>query len=342
MLSTIPNFYNPSKVEEIYRVPYVQRAEEAIGWAKKYDIKPAASDRKKICLMIIDAQNTFCLPDFELFVGGASGRGAIEDNDRLCRFIYENLDVITEIDPTMDTHYAMQIFHPPFWVNDAGDHPAPNTEISVNDVRQGIWKVDPSVASMVGGNYQALQRYALHYVETLSAGGKYQLYIWPYHAMLGGIGHALVSAVHEAEFFHGITRKSHTGFQIKGGNPLTENYSVLAPEVSTYSDGTAFAQKNVSFIKKLLEFDMVIIAGQAKSHCVAWTIADLLGEIKKKDPTLAAKVYILEDCTSPVVIPNVVDFTQQANDTFAEFKREGMHLVVSTDPISDWPNSPIK
>jgi nicotinamidase-related amidase len=47
----------------------------------------------------------------------------------------------------------------------------------------------------------------------------------------------------------------------------------------------------------------VIIAGQAKSHCVAWTIDDLLTEIQSQDPSLAQKVYLLEDCSSPVVVP---------------------------------------
>ncbi|MCZ0904712.1 isochorismatase, partial [Microcoleus sp. HI-ES] len=137
----------------------------------------------------------------------------------------------------------------------------------------------------------------------------YPLTIWPYHSMLGGIGHALVSAVEEAIFFHTIARNSQALFEIKGGNPLTENYSVLRPEVLDGFDGNPIAEKNAKFIDKLLDFDEIIIAGQAKSHCVAWTIDDLLTEILTRDPNLAKKVYLLEDCTSPVVVPGVVDFT---------------------------------
>jgi len=44
-----------------------------------------------------------------------------------------------------------------------------------------------------------------------------------------------------------------------------------------------------------------------------------------------------EDCTSPVVIPGVIDFTQQGNDAFARFAAAGMHVVKSTDPIETWP-----
>lgn len=333
----IPSFFAANRVGEIWRVPYQERAVQANAWAKQQGITPAAKDKTRICLMVIDAQNTFCIPDFELFVGGRSGMGAVEDNVRLCEFIYHNLGVITEIAPTMDTHTAMQIFHPVFWVNDAGNNPAPLTMISLAEVQVGAWKVNPAIAySLAKGNYLGLQSYALHYVQRLTDAGKYPLTIWPYHSMLGGIGHALVPAVEEACFFHAIARHSQTNFEIKGGNPLTENYSVLRPEVLDDPTGRPIAQKNTRFIQKLLEFDAVIIAGQAKSHCVAWTIDDLLTEIQAQEPTLASKVYLLEDCTSPVVVPGIIDFTDQANAAFQRFAAAGMHLVQSTTAIASW------
>ena len=69
------------------------------------------TDKLKISLLLVDVQNTFCIPEFELYVGGTSGTGAVDDNRRLCEFIYRNLNMITEICPTMDTHQAVQIFH---------------------------------------------------------------------------------------------------------------------------------------------------------------------------------------------------------------------------------------
>jgi nicotinamidase-related amidase len=335
----IPAHFDPQKVGEVWRVPYQDRATEAKNWAKQHNIEPAAQDLNRICLMLIDAQNTFCIPNFELFVAGRSGTGAIDDNLRLCEFIYRNLGVITTIVPTMDTHTAMQIFHPIFWINQAGEHPIPAaTMITLNDVQQGIWKVNPAVAySITKGNYLALEKHALHYVQKLSADGKYPLTIWPYHSIQGGIGHALVSAVEEAIFFHNITRHSQTLFEIKGSNPLTENYSVLRPEVLDNADGNPIAEKNVSLIQQLLGYDAIIIAGQAKSHCVAWTIDDLLTEIMAKNPQLVNKVYLLEDCTSPVVVADIIDFTDQANAAFARFAAAGMHIVKSTQPINTWP-----
>ncbi len=333
-ISFLPSFFNPEQVEQVYRVPYQQRAIAAQAWAQKHSIKPAFTDQKKVGLLLIDVQNTFCLPDFELFVGGKSGMGAIEDNIRLCQFIYRNLGLITEIIPTMDSHTAMQIFHPIFWVNNAGQHPEPTTMISLKEVQQGTWKVNSAIAQgITNGDTHQLEKHALYYVQKLSDDGKYPLTIWPYHSMLGGIGHALVSAVEEAIFFHSIARKSPTSFELKGDNPLTENYSVLSPEVLDTTGGQTIAQKNTSLIQKLIDFDAVFIAGQAKSHCVAWTVENLLREINSINPDLAQKIYLLEDCMSPVVIPEIVDFTAQADEAFEKFAAAGMNLVKSTDAI---------
>jgi nicotinamidase-related amidase len=336
MVLPLPPFYTPTRIGDIYRVPYQERAIQAMDWARQYGITPAQADPRRTCLLAIDVQNTFCIPEFELFVGGRSGMGAVEDNERLCEFIYRNLDQITEIAPTMDTHTAVQIFHPVFWVNGVGENPSPMTMISLADVVEGRWRANPAIATSLGIPVNQLQAFAHHYARQLSEAGKYPLTIWPYHSMLGGIGHALVPAFEEACFFHNLTRHRQTRFEIKGNNPLTENYSILRPEVLEDARGHRIAQKNADFIQHLLTFDAVIIAGQAKSHCVAWTIDDLLTEIQARDPALAHKIYLLEDCTSPVVVPDVVDFTDAANEAFGRFAAAGMQLVNSTDAIADW------
>jgi len=351
----IPDFFDPARVGEVWRVPYEERAAQAAAWAHTHGLAPAAADRTRICLIAVDVQNTFCIPGFELFVAGRSGQAAVDDNVRLCRFIYGHLDAITQIYPTLDTHTPVQIFHPVFWVNDAGEHPAPYTLLSADDVRRGRWRVNPAVAGRLTAPLRPgtdaaraprdarwLQRYAQYYVDRLERSGKYQLTIWPYHALLGGIGHALVSAVEEAVFFHALARATRPGVQAKGDHPLTEHYSVLRPEVMDDQDGRPIAAKNTGFVEALLEFDVVVIAGQAKSHCVAWTIDDLLTEIASVDPGLARKVYLLEDCTSPVVVPGVIDYTEQADAAFRRFQDAGMHVVRSTDPLEAWPDLPQK
>lgn len=337
----LPPHFDPDRVDSIWSVPYETLATSAEGWAREHGIRCADEDVPRILLIAVDMQNTFCIPGFELFVAGRDGRGAVGDVRRLCEFIYRNLGSITAIAPTMDTHKAFQIFHPVFWVDEGRNHPAPYTLITVDDVRSGRWCVNPAAAASLHCDLSWLQRVAEHYVTALQRGGKYDLTIWPYHAMLGGIGHALVSSLEEAVFFHGMARDTQPSFQVKGDNPLTENYSVLQPEVLDGPDGSPLAERNHSFMQELLGYDAVILAGEAKSHCVAWTIRDLLVHIRTESPGLVRKVYLLEDCSSPVVIPGVIDYTEQADAAFAEFAEAGMHVVRSTEPMDTWPGMPV-
>jgi nicotinamidase-related amidase len=330
----VPSHFQPERVGEVWRVPYEERAREAEDWAREHTLGPASEDAPRVCLVAVDVQNTFCIPGFELFVGGRSGTGAVDDNRRLCEFLYRNLDAITQVVPTLDTHQAMQVFHAVWLVDDEGKHPEPYTLVSAEDVSSGRWHVDPAVAESLGLDPVYAERHLAFYTRELAESGKYELTVWPYHAMLGGIGHALVSAVEEAIFFHTIARRSQADFQPKGRSPLTEHYSVLGPEVTSGPDGELLGDKNSALLEKLFAFDAVVIAGQAKSHCVAWTIDDLLDS---PYPGLAEKVYLLEDCTSPVVVPGVVDYTDEADAAFERFGEAGMHVVRSTDPIETWP-----
>ncbi len=188
----VPSHFDPDNVGNVWKVPYQQRAADAETWARQHNIPPASQDKFRICLLPVDVQNTFCIPDFELYVGGRSGTGAVDDNRRLCDFIYRNLGVITQICPTMDTHQAMQIFHSAFLVNEKGEHPPAFTLVSKEDIEQGVWKFNPELSHNLGINPAYGQEYLLHYAHQLKMGDKYDLTIWPYHAMLGGIGHALV------------------------------------------------------------------------------------------------------------------------------------------------------
>jgi nicotinamidase-related amidase len=332
----LPAHFDPSRVGEVWRVPYEDRAREAPGWAAEHGLSRAAEDSFRLCLLAVDVQNTFCIPEFELFVAGRSGTGAVDDNRRLCEFIYRNLGAITQVFPSLDTHHALQVFHAIWLVDEQGNHPAPYTLVSAEDVEAGRWRMNTAVAEALGIDASYAERHLAHYTRLLAEGGKYDLTIWPYHAMLGGIGHALVSAVEEAIFFHAIARNSQPEFQVKGDNPLTEHYSMLGPEVTEGPDGDRLGGKNTELIEKMLGFDAVVVAGQAKSHCMAWTIDDLLEE-EAAGERLAERTYLLEDCTSPVVVPGVVDYTDEADAAFERYSAAGMHVIRSTDPIEGWP-----
>ena len=337
----LPEHYDPGKADQIWKVPYEKTATAAQSWAAQHAIQPASSDSFRIALLLVDVQNTFCLPDFELYVGGRSGTGAVDDNRRLAAFIYSNLGRLSEITATFDTHQAIQIFHAIYLIDDDGKHPAPHTQISTVDILSGRWRFNPAVAHSLDISPEYGQEHLAHYVQQLEARQKYALTIWPYHSMLGGIGHALVPTIEEAIFFHTIARAAQADFIIKGANPFTESYSAIGPEVLEDGAGKQLARKNDQIIRLVEQFDAVLIAGQAKSHCVAWTMEDLLSEIQVRDPALAGKIYLLEDCTSPVVVPGVVDYTPQADAAFQRFAEAGMHVVRSTDPLETWPGMPV-
>ncbi len=319
---------------DVRPVKYGEIAAAARLYVREHGLTPAANDNTRTALLAVDCQLTFCHPDFQLYVGGRSGTGAVDDTRRLVEFIYHNLGVLTAIHATMDTHTAAQIFFDIFFIDENGNYPTPLvSDLSLKSLQSGAWRANPAAAAMLNMSSEDLQNHIIHYATELAKAGKYSLTIWPYHAMLGGIGHALVPALEEVFFFHGQARNSQTGFEMKGGNPLTENYSILRPEVLTTAGGSVIANKNTELIDRLLKYDRLVIAGQAKSHCVAWTIEDLLNEINARDPALAGKVYLLEDCTSAVVVPGIVDYTEQADAAYKRFADAVMHLVKSTEPI---------
>jgi nicotinamidase-related amidase len=341
----LPTFYDPRRAASYGFAPDAAAvATAAHGWRAQHAIRPAAADETRVHLLLIDVQKDFCFPEGSLYVAGRSGQGAIDDARRIAEFVYRNLGALTEITTTMDTHLAYQIFFPSFWL-DRHDQPlAAYTTITAEQVAAGEVRPHPAMAKwLCGGNYTWLCKQALHYCRSLEAAGKYQLYLWPPHCLLGSDGHALAGVVHEARLFHAFTRTAQSSVEVKGGNPLTENYSVLRPEVLSRFDGAALAQRNTQFLQTLLAADAVVIAGQAASHCVKSTIDDLLGEIAAADPALARKVYLLTDCMSAVTVPDgkggfVADFTPQAEAALQRFADAGMHLVSSTTALRDFPD----
>src|SRR5262245_58934078 len=325
----LPPFFDPRRAADWgYRPDAAALATAAGTWRKQHAVKPSAADETRVHLLLIDVQKDFCFPAGTLYVAGRSGTGAIDDSRRIAELIYRNLGAISEITATMDTHLAYQIFFPSFWL-DQGDAPLTAHRVVTSDeIAAGAVRPNPAIAKwLCGGNYTWLCKQVLHYTRELERAGKYQLYLWPPHCLLGSDGHALAGIVHEARLFHAFARVAQSSVEVKGGNPLTENYSVLRPEVLTRFDGAPLAQRNTGFIKTLLGADAVVIAGQAASHCVKSSIDDLLDEILASDPALAKKVYLMTDCMSSVVVPGVADFTDQAEAALQRFAAAGMHLI---------------
>jgi nicotinamidase-related amidase len=81
---------------------------------------------------------------------------------------------------------------------------------------------------------------------------------------------------------------------------------------------------------------LLLVAGQAGSHCVKSSVEDLLSEIQGRDASLARRVAILEDCMSAVCIPDpdkagvfVADFTDTMNEALEKFAAAGMQRIDS-------------
>ena len=326
-----------------------QRAifETATALRRETGIVPAAGDRFTVELVGIDVQKDFCFPEGSLYVGGRSGTGALDDNRRTAELIYRNLAHITAITPTMDTHYPLQIFFSSFWIGEDGP-PPPHTVIALEDVQAGKYHPALGLAGVLDApDDEWLARQCEHYCAELERAGKYQLYIWPEHCLIGGAGHDLAGVFHEARLFHAYIRLAQTTVEIKGGHPLTENYSVFNPEVRSRWDGKGdLVASSSAFAERLLARDAIVFVGQAGSHCVRSSVDDFLDEIRARDERLAEKCYVVTDCTSAVTVPDgeggfVADFTPFMEEAFERYAAAGMHLVQSTTDMRDWPGMDI-
>lgn len=323
-----PRFYDRATVGTLYLERAAQVTEEATAARAAHRIPEARDDRARIAAFGIDCQVAFCTPGASLFVPGA-----VEDTARTIEWLYRNLARITTLVLSLDTHGVHQIFHPAAWVDGEGRHPAPFTVISADDVRRGVWR--PTLRPV---GFPDFERACIEYCEQLEKSGRYVLTIWPYHALLGGASHALVPALMEAALFHAVARRTDTVFEIKGRSAVTENYSVLSPEVRRLG-GRAVGEFNTGLFDLLMGHDRVYVFGQAKSHCVRATLLDLVEECRRRDPTLLRRVYVLEDAMSPVPpppldpLPPALDFPRVADEALQEFAAAGMWVVRAADPI---------
>lgn len=317
----MPKYFDSAKVKEVHTERAAIVAAEAEEYKERWKILPSARDKYRIAAFGIDCQIGFCSPSASLFVPGA-----VEDTERTLRWLYGNLDKITGLHFSMDTHRVFQIFHPAWWIDAQGRHPPPLTAIGAEDIRSGKWTPIANPAE------------CLEYTKKLEASGKYRLTIWPYHTLLGGVSHALVPAMMEAAIFHSVVRNHQTHFETKGMHSMTENYSVLSPEVQELG-GRPVGGFNTPFFKLLMEYDRIYVFGQAKSHCVLSTLNDVRDRIQSSDPALADKIWVLEDAMSPVPAPPIdplppgLNFPRIAEEGIASFKKAGMHIVKTTDAI---------
>jgi len=232
---------------------------------------------------------------------------------RLARFIREGSAGLTNIAVTLDSHHRLDIAHPTFWQAFDGGTVAPFTPITAAQVRAGAFRPR---------NPEAMPR-TLAYLDELESRGRYTLMVWPVHCEIGTWGHNVHADVRTAynaweERQLGIVQKI-----VKGSNPWTEHYSAVLAEVPDADDpGT---QLNQALIAQLDRADLLIIAGEASSHCVKATTEHIIENLS--DQRLE-RVVLLTDCMSPVA-----GFEAQHEQFFATLRARGVQLATSTDVL---------
>lgn len=300
-----PNFYKPEKVGTLY----IPDTNAAVTAAQSIVGKAAVEDKKRIALLLIDAQVDFIHED-----GALSVPGAVDDTKRTIEWIFDKLPQISKIYASLDSHIPIQIFSPAWWRDTDGKHPQPFTLISNEDIKSGKWKAI----------YQP--EWSVEYTERLEEYAKKQLMIWPYHTLIGTPGYAITPALYEALAYHSTARQTSPHFIVKGTIPQTENYSIFEPEVKVDSDPNGGL--NTALLDELAGYEQIYVAGQAKSHCVLESVTSMMRYFDGK-PEIISKIHVLEDAMSSVVSPGI-DFEAMAQETLSKFAKNGLNITATT------------
>jgi nicotinamidase-related amidase len=277
---------------------------------------------QKIHLLLIDPQNDFCdipaeaHPANPMVLGERIAPalpvpGAHEDMLRVAALINRIGNKLHDVHVTLDSHNPLDIAHPSWWRNEKGDFPAPFTLISVDDVRNGVWRARNPLA----------QAHSLKYVETLAANARYLLIIWPEHCLIGSWGHNVHAAVASSLNDWARRRMEVVDYVTKGSNALTEHYSAVQAEVPDSSDPSTML--NSRLIKTLADADIILIAGEALSHCVASTVRDIADNFGEEN---IKKMVLLTDCAS-----SVAGFEHLGDQFVEDMKLRGMQVSTSTE-----------
>jgi len=279
--------------------------------------------KRKIQLLVIDPQNDFCdLPDTYRPNDPTTGQpaapalpvaGAHADMLRVAELIRAGCAGLTDIAVTLDSHHRLDIAHPTFWQTGEGADVPPFTPITAQQVRAGTFKPrDPS----------ALVR-TLDYLDALEARGRYTLMAWPVHCEIGSWGHNVHADVRAAynvweERRLGVVQKVN-----KGSNPWTEHYSAILAEVPDAADPDT--QLNQALLDQLGRADMILIAGEASSHCVKATTEHIVQNLAQGR---AERIVLLTDCMSPVG-----GFEAQHRSFLADMRDKGVQLASCEDVL---------
>jgi len=259
----------------------------------------------KLEFLIIDPQNDFCDPNGSLFVPGADA-----DIERLALMMQRLSNKITDVHVTLDTHHLIDIAHPIFWINSEGNNPDPFTIIEVGDLKNGVWRtVNPQ-----------FQKRAAEYIEKLAQNGRYPLCIWPPHCLIGSSGHNVHPTLYK-ELLEWEKTFAMVDYVTKGSNFWTEHYSAVQADVPDPNDPDTML--NTRLIETLERADIILLAGEARSHCLANTVKDIANNFGVDN---IKKMVFLSDATS-----DVPGFENLGEAFVDDMVKRGMQISTTVD-----------
>lgn len=260
----------------------------------------------RIDLLVIDPQVDFVDSQGSLYV-----KGAENDMDRLAKMVSRLKNKLNDIHITLDSHHKVDISHPVWWKDSSGRHPNPFTVITAKEVDDGLW------TTTMPGTY----RRSVSYLRALESRGRYPHVVWPYHCLIGTEGacvhRGFMDAVQEWE-----DRFAIADFVTKGSNVFTEHFSAVQAEVPDPEDPAT--QVNTRLISTLENADIILVAGEALSHCLANTVRDIVSNFSNTQ--YVEKLYLLTDASS-----NVTGFEKYGDDFVRDLVKQGMKTTTTTD-----------
>ena len=260
-------------------------------------------------LLIIDPQNDFCdVPGAALPVAGAN-----TDMLRLAGFIQNHASKIDGITVTLDSHPSVAVERTTFWMGTDEAEVPPFTFITAADVSSGKYfprdrAFTPAVLAMLN---------------QLAVKGRPGLVVWPVHCVTGTWGHNIQESVSKQLQAWEFSRQRAVRKVLKGEYPLTEHFGVF--EADAPIEGVESTQFNTRLAAALTEgVDLLFIAGEASSHCVASSF-DQLVRYRSGGQGVGPRLVLLKDCMSPVS-----GFETAASEFYARAREVGAQLLDAT------------
>lgn len=293
-----------------------------------------------IQLLIVDPQNDFVVADDGHGNKGALVvPGALDDMNRLAAMVRRIGDKLADIHVTLDSHQTIGIERPRWWkrVSDNSE-PAPFTCLGIHPDGRRVVKVEfpNGVPTPTEEEYTTYMPSFLHkggptgkgsfgYLEALAAGKRYPHVVWTEHCRVGSWGHSVVPTLHNALCKWERDQFARVNYVVKGNNPWTEHFSGFKAEVPDPSDPAT--QLNTRLVQTLESADVVLLSGEALSHCVASTGFDLAAAFS--DPKIIEKLVLLTDTTS-----NVTGFDFLGTKFVQDLTAKGMRLETSVSYLA--------